>query len=196
MAKKVTDKQNTVNQDSIREERIYQSEKNRIEMNENSSKRRTRRKIIDGIGMIVTGRRKEGVRVLRRAVRERSEDQVRNSVEGIANDAIHNACKKQQGVGAQIPGEQPGMQQAGIENWSTGMEYQTGTKTDTARAIPPSREGSNGLTVDQLTELNKLKNTDPEKYKEEMQRIFGTGKAAGQKQEMNIVNNEKHGLKL
>lgn len=196
MAKKVTDRQNTVNQDSIREERIYQSEKNRIEMNENSSKRRTRRKIIDGIGMIVTGRGKEGVRVLRRAVRERSEDQVRNSVEGIANDAIHNASKKQQRVRTQIPGEQPGMQQPGIVNRSTGMEYQTDTNTDIARAIPPSREGSNGLTVDQLTELNKLKNTDPKKYKEEMQRLFGMGKVPGQKQEMNIVNNEKHGLKL
>lgn len=73
-------KQTTQDQDSIREERAYNRERTRIESYENSSKNRARRRVLDGIGKIVTGRRREGVREIREAARQRTEESVRNRV--------------------------------------------------------------------------------------------------------------------
>lgn len=90
-------KQTTQDQDSIREERAYNRERTRIESYENSSKNRARRRVLDGIGKIVTGRRREGVREIREAARQRTEESVRNRVMGATNEAIHQAEKQRQG---------------------------------------------------------------------------------------------------
>lgn len=176
MAKKLTEQQ----QDSIRNERIYQNEKSRIEMKERYSKKRTRSRIIEGIGKIATGRGREGERIIRKAVEKRVEDKTRNTVENATNEAIHKAeqAAKGQGLGQR----------------TDTVSFQIGDK----RGLPDQREGSNGMTVDQLTKLNELKKGDPQKYKEEMQRIFGVG-SKDAKQTANLINQEnnvKHGLKL
>ena len=74
----------------------------------------------------------------------------------------------------------------------------TPRQMDTSRQIPERREGANGMTVEQLTQLNELKKSNPQKYKEEMQRIFGTSPAAGKGtgEQVKLTKKEKHGLKL
>lgn len=84
-------KQTTQDQDSIREERAYNRERTRIESYENSSKNRARRRVLDGIGKIVTGRRREGVREIREAARQRTEESVRNRVMGAIGMGIRAA---------------------------------------------------------------------------------------------------------
>ena len=189
-------KQTTQDQDSIREERVYNRELTRIESYENSSKNRARRRVLDGIGKIVTGRRREGVREIREAARQRTEESVRNRVMGATNEAIHQAEKQRQGLPGDTTRTENGQQipPQNREEQTNGTPRQM----DTSRQIPERREGANGMTVEQLTQLNELKKSNPQKYKEEMQRIFGTSPAAGKGtgEQVKLTNNEKHGLKL
>lgn len=181
MAKKLTEQ----NQDSIRSERAYRSEKSRIESNERYSKNRTRRRIIEGIGKIATGRGHEGGRIIRDAVDKRIQDNTRNSVEHGVNETIH--AIEQRRYGGSAAG-------SGIHDTTERMDKQ---RMDSSRHLPDKREGSNGMTVDQLSKLNDLKETNPQEYKKEMQRIFGVGTSERQTGEpVNKITNEKHGLKL
>lgn len=203
MAKKITEQ----NQDSIQAERIYKSENNSIEWSENSSKRRFRNKLIDAVGKIATGRRKEGIDQIRRATRDRVEDNTRNSARKGANEALHKLDQVRYGglpvQGTQAPVVKEGVQ--GTVRQQGGTDYSRPPQNagefqvkGNSRGIPDTREGANGMTVEQLTKLNELKKTDPAKYRDEMQRIFGTGKgqAPAVGEELKQGLEEKRGLKL
>lgn len=194
MAKKTT----VQNQDLNREERIYKSEKSRIEYNENSSKKRMRRRLIEGLGKIATGRRQEGVDIVRNAVKKRTEDNVRNTVERNANETIHRIEQERYGGandGTRCSQDPPN---EGLHVEKQTNQEQQSRHLDNSRQLPDKREGANGMTVDELAKLNKLKKTNPEKYNEEMKHIFGVergnGVAAGE--QVKVDNNEKHGFKL
>lgn len=191
MAKKITEQ----NQDSIQAERIYKSENNSIEWSENSSKRRFRNKLIDAVGKIATGRRKEGIDQIRRATRDRVEDNTRNSARKGANEALHKLDQVRYGG---LPVQGTVRQQGGTDYSRPPQNAGEFQVKGNSRGIPDTREGANGMTVEQLTKLNELKKTDPAKYRDEMQRIFGTGKgqAPAVGEELKQGLEEKRGLKL
>ena len=194
MAKKTT----VQNQDLNREERIYKSEKSRIEYNENSSKKRMRRRLIEGLGKIATGRRQAGVDIVRNAVKKRTEDNVRNTVEKNANETIHRIEQERYGGANDGPRRSQDRPNEGLHVEKQTHQEQQSRHLDNSRQLPDKREGANGMTVDELAKLNELKKTNPEKYNEEMKRIFGVGRGSGVAtgEQVKMGNNEKHGFKL
>ncbi|WP_368336364.1 hypothetical protein [Parabacteroides merdae] len=167
MAKKLT----MAEEDSIRMERTYNRERNRVINDEQYSKRKVRRRFIDGLADMVTGRPERGQKTMRDAIRQRSKESARNGIRHAANEAIYTAEQKIYGGKMQQNPQNPVYEQQHRTDRVARGERNETLQNENGRDIPVIREGANGITLNEMKKLNELKKNNPEQYNREVLRM-------------------------